>query len=40
MQAGFQVAQQILGYADQRDFLNDLGYAGPELDRLRKVTRY
>ena len=35
MQGGFQVAQQILGYSDQRDFLKDLGYTGPELERLR-----
>ena len=35
MQAGFQVAQRILGYADQRKFLEDLGYTGPELERLR-----
>lgn len=35
MQAGFQVAQQIMGYTDQRQFLQDLGYTGPELERLR-----
>jgi phytoene desaturase len=35
MQAGFQVAQRILGYADQRRFLQSLGYSGPTLDRIR-----